>query len=62
MKDPDETEWGRIRRERDLYRRLLDMGGQDELEILLRGALDLRSHAASSLKRWSRARRSWRSG
>ena len=35
----DETE--RLRRERNLYRRLLDLGGQEELEPFLREALSL---------------------
>ncbi len=35
----DESE--RLRRERDLYRRLLDLGGQEELEPFLREALSL---------------------
>jgi len=37
----DATELGRVRRERDLYHRLLDLGGQDELEPFLRDALAL---------------------
>ena len=41
MMNREETELERVRRQRDLYRRLLDLGGQDELELFLNGALRL---------------------
>ena len=41
MNDDRDPELARIHRERDLYRRLLELGGQDELEPFLDGALRL---------------------
>ena len=41
MSDPGSDELGRMKRERDLYRALLELGGQERLEPLLERALAL---------------------
>ena len=41
MSDQQQTELEHVQRERDLYRRLLELGGQDELEPFLESALRL---------------------